>query len=138
MGKRISLTIPDEFYTELTAYAEKMNEVPGAVRQDSVLKVIVTNAGPGIARNIHGPLTVEHGSYQAGDRAVKTLQVSIPHLSPGCSQAVYVPAASSQPEVLTGSLTYTDVENRKHWSRLLPPSDDWESGEGDPPERPEE
>jgi hypothetical protein len=123
----------------VTARAQKMNEVPHAVRQDSVLESIVTNVGPGIARDIHGTLTVEHGlPSQAGDREVKELQVSIPQLPPGGSQVVDAPAASSRPKVQAGLLTYTDVENRKHWSRLLPPSHDWETGEGDHPERPEE
>jgi len=122
----------------VTAYAQKMREVPGAVRQGGVLKVIVTNAGPGMAKNIRGSIHVTKGTKLSGGEKRDTLQVNIPQFPPGGFHTIDAPAASSRPRDVTGLLTYEDAVNRKHWSRVLSPSQDWESGEGDPPERPEE
>jgi len=110
-----------------------MNEVPGAVREGGELKVIVTNAGPGVAKNIRGSVEVTKGTKTSGGEKRVPRQVNIPQLSAGGSHTIDAPRASARPRDLSALLTYEDFDNRKHWARLLCPSGNWEHGEGDPP-----
>jgi len=119
----------------VTAAAEQMREVPGAVRPGGLLKVIVNNAGPGLARNIRGRIEVTIGTTSSGGEERKAHEVQIAQLPPGGSHTIDARGASSRPRDVTGLLTYEDSDSRKHWSHCPSPSDDWQFGEGDPPER---